>query len=406
MRLPPPQPEEAWDGCVVIHEHGERIVLCDQLKQPILDLRPKSDYLISFRGEVPEDYRRLLEGEFPGLRQRFNLFPYGIGAARLVEPDEAIQADRDYWVLSKEPLPHIGEPSWIRHSIAWHGWHVTLISLPSFRTMSNGERAHVERIFQRSLLSARLSAVIVSPLPHHFSDSGIAVYPDDVDELQIALGEPLEVQLSCDGQRRGTIRYEAQEGICTAEFDPCGRWTLTLSGQRLLEWIKSEVEFFEPAGISLRAGGEEVPLLSQQAQSWLEAAGNTVFIRSPNAEVAECLSIDNTPSAPATLEIELPATADRVHSIDAGNFGRLTYGRPTHAGEEPYDLGDVRAKVTWLKSMALHERFSGPYRLQGNPEPRAPGWIAELTRVGWASSLIAQVRDIQNQLVRVGVWRV
>jgi hypothetical protein len=406
LRLPGPPAERIWDGSIVIHEHGERIVSFDQLKDPILHLRPKTEYAVTFRGDVPEEYRGLLR-DIPGLRQDFNLFVYGIDAARLLEPYESIHADKDYWVLSKADLPSIGDPAWIRHSVAWHGWHVTLISLPSLRVMSNAQRAGVERVFQRPLHPDRFRAVILAPPPHHFFDSGIAVYSDDVEELQIALSESSKVDLLCDGERRGAIRCEPQQRICRAEFDRCGRWTLMSDGQRVLEWIKSETDFFEPPGINLSVGGEDIPLFSHQVQSWLEAqrADGSLLIRSPNAAVAASILVDNEPFPPASLEMVLPHFADREHWIDAGNFGRLTYSRRAKITEIRRELDDVKAKVTWLKGIALHAKCVGPHRLRGIPEPEAPGWIAELKHMGWASSFIAQIRDIEDRLIRTGVWR-
>lgn len=406
LRLPQPRPEEVWEGSIVIHEHGERIVSYDRLNHPVSDLRPRAEYSISFRGAVSEDYRRLLRADPPGLRQNFNLFVYGLGATRLLQPGEALQAAKDYWVLSKDPVPRIGDPSWIVHSTAWHGWYVTLISLPAFDGLPNDERACVEEIFGRPLRPDRLRAVIVSPLPHHFSDAGIPVYPDTVRELQIELNESQNVELWCSGQRRGAIRFGGRAGSCTAELDQCGRWALEVNGQRLLEWIKSEVDFFEPPGISLNAGGEEIPFLSKRAQSWLDTqpAGGTFVIRCPSAEVAECLSVDHAKLVPASLEVEL-LVAGREHSIEAGNFGRLTYGRRINAVRAQYELDDIRPKAEWLRNIALHAAFCGPHRLHGSPAPEAPGWIAELKRMGWADSLLAQVRAIEGQLIRAGVWR-
>lgn len=408
LRLPLPRPGESWDGHIVIHEHGERIVSWEQVKQPVQDLRPRTGYPVTFSGEVSEEYRLLLQNDLPGLRQDFNLFAYGIGATRLLEPYEALQADKDYWVLSEKPLPPVGAPAWIKHSISWHRWYVTLLSLPPLRSMSDEDRAGLERTLQRSLVAPRFRAVIVSPLPHHFSDAGIPVYPDDVGELQIELSGSSKVELLCDGERRGTIRVRALDGIRIAEIHQCGRWTLTLNGHRILEWIKSKVDFFEPPGVGLSAGGQEIPLLSQRAQSWLEAqpAGGTFLIRIPSNEVAECLLVDNAPVAPASLEIAQSVAADREHLIDAGNFGRVAYGRHARAREPLYELDGVRAKVMWLKSIALHPEFSGPHRLTGSPEPSAPGWVADLKRVGWTRSLIAQLREIERHLTRAGVWRV
>ena len=115
--------------------------------------------------------------------------------------------------------------------------------------------------------------------------------------------------------------------------------------------------------------------------------------------------MDNGSLPPASLEIELPAFADREHWIDAGNFGRLVYGPRTSAGAARCELDDLRAKVAWLKGITLHAKFVGPHRLRGRPERRAPDWITEFEHIGLASSLIAQVRDIESQLIRAGVWR-
>lgn len=412
IRLPDIAPGTSWPGTIVVREYGSRPITFDRLRRGVLGVRPMERYRFEYRGVVDPDYVEYLESIDLGLNQRVNVFPYAVTRGSKVSQAQPLRAANNYWLLTQDPLetpPNIApltEPA-----VVWHGWRVMRLKLPQFATLQGQLLRDIESWLGHPIVSESARSQIARPVPHHFSEVGLPVFARETEAVFVQVIAADEYRLERDGLLDGSVDQLAGQGVLRCGLGDCGRWTLFADGGAILRWEVEECPFLEPPAVTLAATGGAIPLFSEGAIPWLEDRirnGQDVSLQLPHESLTEVVSINDercvSDATNQIIRIDLGA----LSSIQGASFGNLQITRASATVQDTATRipDELVSRVKWLKTMVAPNRTSGWLGMAGRPNDAAPTYIRDLQRVRWPNFLAPQLRYVERELRRLGVWDV
>jgi hypothetical protein len=412
VRLPGVDPGRPWSGSIVIHERGERRVQFDQIRRRVSGLRPQTSYQLECRGDVDQDYKVLLRVADIGLNQALNIFPYSIGGTSLVESGRPLRCGATYWIISREPtaLPVDCDPvRFLTHQ--WQGWWVSRLELPNLANLSNLQVLAIESWLGRPLSRESSRVLICSPFPHHFSNSGIPVFPIETQSVTIQTSDFGEPRLELDGATQTGPDAQAAAGAYVCRLGSRGRWSVLFGSRRVLEWEVAQCPTYRPPSIVIASKGAQIELFHPEAAAFISAGAlrqDEMELRFAEPKLLALIEI-NERSLPEDLPgTALPLNPQKIESITAGNFGSVEIAT-IRAGADMFDeqfLKSLVGSVRWLHGLSIASVAGDLIRMSGQPRHDAPPWIKVLASARWSRRFAPQIRLIELNLHNAGVWHV
>lgn len=412
IRLPDTDADHPWTGTIVVHERGERRVQFERVRFGVSHMRPQQNYRIEFKGDVDPGYRALIEGAAVGLDQVLNVFPYGTHGVELLESGRALRCDKQYWMVTRDEIAQPAECRVARFSAQpWLGWWVSRLELPNLLSLSSDQVRSLEAWLQRPIAPESSRVIIRTPMPHHFLDSGIAVFPVETESLILEAKEQTGIRLECDGIVRGSVEPLDELGLYACRLGGAGRWTVLNGARALLAWEVRVCPVFIPPSIVLVSKESHVDLFHPDAASFISRAANRqeqIHVRVSDPRLFALIEINgHSPLAEPNGNL-LPIDPQSIQSISAANFGHLEIvtAAPDVLALDSSRLDYLKGRSQWLQGISATSCRQPLIGMSGRPRDAAPLWVKTLARARWSREFAPQVRALARDLHQAGVWHV
>jgi hypothetical protein len=412
VRLPDTDPARPWAGTIVVHERGERRVQFERVRYGVSHMRPQQNYRIECKGDVDLVYRALIDATAVGLDQELNVFPYSTHGVEQLESGRALRCDKQYWIISRHEIAQSADCTVAAFSTQpWLGWWVSSLRLPSFTSLSSDQVRSLEAWVQRPLAPESSRVIIRTPQPHHFLDSGIAVFPVETELLILEAREQTGLRLECDGIARGAVESLDDLGLYACRIGGPGRWTVFNGSRALLAWEVRVCPVFNAPSITLISKESHIDLFHPDAASFISNAGNRreqIDLRVSDPRLFALVEINGHSPVDEPNGNLLAIDPQTVRSISAANFGRLEIvtAAPDALALDSRRLAFLKGRSRWLQGVSSISYPQPSIAMSGRPREAAPPWVKTLARARWPGKLAPHVRALARDLHQAGVWHV
>lgn len=407
----PPYESPAGDALVVISgESFHRDVFCQTLengKTVEIPLRWAPWHLV-LRGAIDPDYRQCLDENDLRLAADPILFYAERSAGRRVRASERLTAGDALWILSRNAddlLSRKPADLAVIHQFSGSPWQAVAVILPE----SDATEAHLAcaRWLGHEIVPEHPRAFVASPLPTSIDNLGQFQFRTDGEPVVVRVAQPASLQIRC-----------AETDLVQCEIDGATHleWRDTAPGRYRVLCADRETEAFEviAAGETqtdsflsarLDEGAEEewLHLVARLRDPATPIGSGRLRLTARHPALSKLIKIDGHAVAPIASEESWPADLTRSTVIDAQALGLLNWQPRVVPARRAVEAPGL---AKWLQGVASHASDARLMRLRGAAVGEPPTWLATLYRSAWDRRYAPQLRSLEHELIRSGVWNV
>lgn len=331
---------------------GTRTFLPTQLLRPqFVRLSPQMPLVeVHGVGDMHE-VAAAIEQDISLFRPTGNVFRAGPDSGRLLTPKEPLEWGETYRIFSQRPLPP--PPFEVSCDLLAQasGWFLYEVMLPEAPEPDSATIGALSHFIGREIRKPAPRAYIIHPTPHHIEPDGTYVYPSPPVRLLLRRTSASMIEIQGSGWTEDGHTIDAGDWVEVCALGT-GEAAISCDGKIQVSIRIEQCDLYQPQGIHVAVGADTLNLFDPKLRVALtEARLSRVVIQSPTSRIADHIRLNPKQWVQQGAQQTLREGITKP-SIDAGNFGELTWPAQSPQIEvnqlfQPHEP----AKRVWLEGL-------------------------------------------------------
>jgi hypothetical protein len=335
-----------------------------------------------------------------------SIFRYSEAAQRKLPPNHALCWGDTYWLVGHaEALNLEIAPASVEVSTAdlRDPWIIALVTLPPRRLLTDEEAQAAELWLNRRILTPTDSFGFLDPLPHHFDDEGMPVFPLGTlvrirCESSPTITDPLGTRVD--------VVTDSTEQACEFRVAQVGNWNIELSATAggIIRVDKCPVLALPSFTLALQDESASFPsFAAERLLARASLSGEILELKVGQATLRPLVMVNDSPWPDEAAEVwKIVPVIGQPLRIDVQDLGSIGSVGALRVERRRNRYSDLEAHCTWLWAVSAPESTPRRELRIRLPSGTLPPSIRRLELRCWDRRFAAHIRFVEAELRKRG----